>query len=290
MTLTSGPHPRFDGATAPSLPGTEEPSTRARPGPLVSPGSVARLSGPGDSGQGRGPSSSVEALLRSSTEAVPGVGHVSISLLERGRTVRPLVATGEMVRRLDELQFALDEGPSVDALHGEEPIVGMRVACPGDLDRWPRVVEHASASGLSTVLAIRMAWEQKTLGVMTVGSDGEACLPRQTVVLATAFAAHAAATVGLARKAEQLELAMVTRQEIGQAVGILMERYGMSADSAFAYLRRLSQNANVKLRDLADQLRLTGRLPGDDVPETGGEGDGAVDVNGGPAEEQPERP
>lgn len=273
MTLTSGTDARCESASvAPPLPGSGDPARALRPGPrTASPGdrAVARLPGPGDGGPSARPSTAVEALLRSSTEAVPGVGHVSISLLERGGTVRPLAATGEIVRRLDELQFTLNQGPSVDVLHGGEPIVGMRAGCPADRERWPRVVEHACASGLSTVLAIRMAWEHKTLGVMTVGSDGDECLPRQTVVLATAFAAQAAATVGLARKAEQLELAMVSRQEIGQAVGILMERYGMTADSAFAYLKRLSQNTNVKLRDLAEQLRLTGRLPGDGTADSG---------------------
>ncbi|MBC9824155.1 ANTAR domain-containing protein [Terrabacter sp. MAHUQ-38] len=89
-------------------------------------------------------------------------------------------------------------------------------------------------------------------------------MPERAVELATAFAAHAAATIATARKVEQLELAMVTRQEIGQAVGILMERHGLTAESAFTYLRRLSQNGNVKLRDLAEELRLTGRLPDDD--------------------------
>lgn len=138
--------------------------------------------------------------------------------------------------------------------------------------RGPFTRAHARvvAFGLSTVLAVRIAWERKTVGVMTLGSDGPAALPRETVVLATAFAAHAAATVGLARKAEQLELAMVSRQEIGQAVGIPMERYGLTGDAAFAYLRRLSQNTNVKRRDIADQFRLTGRLPVDEPIGTGG--------------------
>lgn len=194
------------------------------------------------------------------------MGHASISLLERGAAVRPLAVTGEVARKLEELQWALREGPSVDALHGDEPVVGLHAGCPQDAARWPELAPRVDALGLCTVLAVRMAWESKTLGVMTLGCDAGQGLPPETVVLASAFAAHAAATVALARKAEQLELAMVTRQEIGQAVGILMERYGLTADAAFAYLRRLSQNGNVKLRDMAAQLRLTGRLPGEGRP------------------------
>jgi AmiR/NasT family two-component response regulator len=54
---------------------------------------------------------------------------------------------------------------------------------------------------------------------------------------------------------------MLTRQQIGQAVGILRERYHLDPDSAFNYLRRMSQNGNVKLRDLAADLVNTGHLP-----------------------------
>ncbi|WP_374969555.1 ANTAR domain-containing protein [Terrabacter sp. BE26] len=215
------------------------------------------------------PTGAVEALLRASTHAVPGVGHVSISLLERGGAVRTLAATGEVARQLDELQFALHQGPSVDALHSHDPLVGLHAGCPEDLARWPEVMARAVSSGLFGVLSVRMVWEAKTVGVLTLGSEQQGCFPRETVLLASSFAAHAAATVGLARKAERLELAMVARQEIGQAVGILMERYGMTADAAFAYLRRLSQTTNVKLRVVADQLRLTGRLPGEGLPAAG---------------------
>jgi hypothetical protein len=274
VTLSSGSHPGRDGAAAaviamhPSDPDSvpSPPAARARRStPSAGPASAAatdqRLSLPTPA-----PTGAVEALLCSSTQAVPGVSHVSMSLLERGGTVRPLAATGDVARKLDELQWALSEGPSVDALHGDEPIVVLHTGCPQDAARWPELAPRVDALGLCTVLAIRLAWDRKTLGVMTLGCDAGQGLPPETVVLATAFAAHAAATVALARKAEQLELAMVTRQEIGQAVGILMERYGLTADAAFAYLRRLSQNGNVKLRDIADQLRLTGRLPGEERP------------------------
>ena len=165
------------------------------------------------------------------------------------------------------MQLTVHEGPSVDALRGPEPVV---LLTPDELAaraRWPELSPRAAALGVTVALAVRMAWNSKTLGVLTLSSEDAKPLPDHTVALATAFAAHAATTVGYARKAEQLQLALETRQEVGQAMGILMERHGLDADSAFAYLRRLSQNGNVKLRDLANALRLTGRLPGDDSTE-----------------------
>jgi AmiR/NasT family two-component response regulator len=54
---------------------------------------------------------------------------------------------------------------------------------------------------------------------------------------------------------------MLTREQIGQAVGVLMERYGLSPEAAFNYLRRVSQTRNVKLREVARKLVSTGELP-----------------------------
>lgn len=74
------------------------------------------------------------------------------------------------------------------------------------------------------------------------------------------FAAHAAIAYAGVRKQSQLQRAIATRELIGQACGILMERYKLSADRAFAVLVRTSQDGNVKLRDVADQLIHTGEL------------------------------
>ena len=41
---------------------------------------------------------------------------------------------------------------------------------------------------------------------------------------------------------------------IGQAIGILMERYEMPQDRAFAFLVRSSSDANIKLRTIAQEL------------------------------------
>jgi AmiR/NasT family two-component response regulator len=65
----------------------------------------------------------------------------------------------------------------------------------------------------------------------------------------------------LQRKVETLEEALETRTIIGQAQGILMERFSLSADEAFAYLRRRSNTDNVKLRDLAVEIVRTRCLP-----------------------------
>ncbi len=61
---------------------------------------------------------------------------------------------------------------------------------------------------------------------------------------------------------------MAGRTVIGQAQGILMERFAVDADQAFAYLRRVSQDTNRKLVDLAQDLVANRCLPSDDQRNT----------------------
>lgn len=89
------------------------------------------------------------------------------------------------------------------------------------------------------------------------------------LAVAHVLARHAA--VALARSREQTSLwrAIDARKLIGQAQGILMERFDLDADRAFAVLRRYSQDNNLKLREVAQRLIDSRRLP-DDPQDTDG--------------------
>jgi hypothetical protein len=79
-------------------------------------------------------------------------------------------------------------------------------------------------------------------------------LQPDAVNIAELFAAHAATTLELVEHVEQLETALRTRTVIGEAVGVVMERYVITHDRAFQFLVRLSQNTNVKLHDIATDM------------------------------------
>ncbi len=68
------------------------------------------------------------------------------------------------------------------------------------------------------------------------------------------FATHAAIILGHAQQEDQLNEALRNRKTIGQAIGILMERYRIDADRAFQFLIRASSTSNVKLRDVAEEV------------------------------------
>jgi len=63
------------------------------------------------------------------------------------------------------------------------------------------------------------------------------------------------------RRAENLAAALVTRELIGQAQGILIERERITPDQAFVVLRQASQHLNIKLREVAQNLVETGERP-----------------------------
>ena len=76
------------------------------------------------------------------------------------------------------------------------------------------------------------------------------------------FAAHAAVALAAVQQRDQLRRGLETRDVIGMAKGILMERYKLDGDRAFSVLVRASQQTNRKLREVAEELVHQGELPG----------------------------
>jgi AmiR/NasT family two-component response regulator len=93
-----------------------------------------------------------------------------------------------------------------------------------------------------------------TLGGINFYSTESEDLHPEAEALADLFAAHSAIALGHARERETLNEALHTRKVIGQAIGIIMERYHMNEDRAFAFLVRASSQGNIKLRDIAQEL------------------------------------
>ncbi|OMQ15346.1 hypothetical protein A7K94_0210130, partial [Modestobacter sp. VKM Ac-2676] len=109
--------------------------------------------------------------------------------------------------------------------------------------------------------SVRLGSQARPLGSLNLyGADAPAlvALPAED---AESFAALTSVVLASARRAGNLEEAVERRTVIGQAQGILMERYKMTAADAFALLRGLSQQSNTKLFDLAQELAETGQLP-----------------------------
>lgn len=184
-------------------------------------------------------------------ETVPGFDEVSISVLRRKGEIETLAGTGELVWELDELQYRLDEGPSVDAIRDGSVVLVERL--PNE-QRWPRYVPEAAKTGLRAQLGVQLQTGEGTIGGLNFYSTTADSIGSETRKIAELFAAHVTDALSRSLYEQQLNDAISSRQVIGQALGIVMERYQIDQDRAFEYLTRASSTSNTKLRTVADEV------------------------------------
>jgi GAF domain-containing protein len=194
----------------------------------------------------------LQAIVEVAAKSVPGFDHAGVSTVDAAGKVHTRAATDELVSALDELQYGLGEGPCVDTLRQTDVVVVPSIEHDS---RWPRYVPEAVDRGLRSQLAVRLYLDDKgTLGGLNLYSTTAEDVDPDAQGIADLFAAHAAVALGHVRDRQNLQEAMHTRKVIGQAMGILMERYTMNEDRAFAFLVRASSHGNVKLRMVAQEL------------------------------------
>jgi ANTAR domain/GAF domain len=210
-----------------------------------------------------GVSSTLSSLVDLAVATIDGCDLAGIFLLD-GDVVTAPVHTDALVIAVDTLQHRAGEGPCLDAI--AHRMVFYAEDLIGDL-RWPIFCPQAAAIGIRSVLALPLSANAE-LGAVNL----YAYLPIAFGVVDRAKAAILASLASLAlsvaqshedeeRRALGLEAALSTREVIGEALGILMERERISADQAFDVLRRASQHLNVKLREVAQNLVDTGENP-----------------------------
>lgn len=200
-----------------------------------------------------------ERVVRRAVEVVPAADHCGITLRQRRGRAETVAATDDLVRVVDQAQYALREGPCLDAAFeaGNCMVPDLR----GD-ERWPQWSRLATDHGLRAVLAIRLHAGGRTLGALNLYAARPGSFDAETVDTALIFATHAAEALNKARVVTDLEAALESRHVIGMAQGVLAVRYGLSYESAFTVLQRYSSHHNVKLRDVARQVLDDRRLPG----------------------------
>ena len=111
------------------------------------------------------------------------------------------------------------------------------------------------------MLSLQLFVEGDDLGALNLYNSEPGAFDKESEHVGLLFASHAAVAYAGSQKKSGLVRAVETRQLIGQAQGILMERKKITADEAFALLVAASQSTNVKLREVADALVRSGELP-----------------------------
>lgn len=178
--------------------------------------------------------------------------HAGVTLIrDRGRRFETAGPTTSAVRRADELQNALKQGPCVDAAVESRSVVSNHVARD---PRWPAWGPQVAELGLESVLSSELHAGGSRIGALNVYGAQDREFTHEDIELGQLLAQHASVALKFVEQIDGLHVALDSRSLIGQAQGMLMERYGIDADRAFGVLKRLSQDENIRLVNVARSI------------------------------------
>ncbi|MEE6134823.1 GAF and ANTAR domain-containing protein [Mycobacterium sp. 050128] len=194
----------------------------------------------------------LQELIDSGVQHVAGCQYAGITLAEAGKAVTNVVATHHYVADLDAAQERYREGPCL-APAWEHHI--MHVADLSVDDRWPCYRQFAlENTPIRSVLSYELFVDDSTSAALNLYAEQPHAFTQDSVELGAIFATHVALAWSMMRHQAQFRSALASRDIIGQAKGVLMERFNIDAVEAFELLTRLSQQSNTKLIDLAEAL------------------------------------
>lgn len=204
-------------------------------------------------------------VVAAAVDLVDGCSHAGLASLVRGGPVETLAARGpggsdgpgsRAVVDADRLQDALGEGPCVSTAWDDALVDSHDLTTE---TRWPRWAPRAHAlTGARSALCLRLSTrpgpEGQRLDALTLYAPAPGAFTPDVREAAYAIAAHAAVALSAAQNLDQMHTGLARRTVIGQATGIVMERYALDATTAFGVLRRISQEQNRKVHDIAEDL------------------------------------
>jgi transcriptional regulator with GAF, ATPase, and Fis domain len=203
----------------------------------------------------------LDEVVRAAVRLIPGADEASISVVTDKRAVSSRLPTGELPVRVDALQEETGQGPCLDAMYEQHTV---RVADMAHEQRWPRFAALAAEIGAASMLGIQLWVEGDNLGALNLYSRRVDAFDDESEQVGLLFASHAAVAYASVQDMNHMRTALTTRDLIGQAKGILMERYKVTGDQAFRMLVKVSNDNNLALRSVAENLAATGVLSGRD--------------------------
>lgn len=200
----------------------------------------------------------LERVVHAVRRHVSGCDEVGVTILSANRPHTAAYTTVQTLE-IDAVQYALDDGPCLDAARNRrENRVDDLVLDDG---RWPEFARECREDGMRSLLALPLTSGEECVGAINLYGwaphafdDFDASLVR-VAASRCADAVVAVTTLdGVRRLAGQLEQAMASRAVIEQAKGVIMAMRGVPEHEAFEVLRKTSQDRNVKVRVLAQEI------------------------------------
>ena len=205
-----------------------------------------------------GVTETVDMVVRFALDALD-CSHAGVIFSDRKGRADIAAVTDPVLVNIYLDQVETGDGPLASALTGQQTVL---IRDTGTDRRWPVWAARVRDLGVASVLDVPMNVSTGTIGVLGLYSSRVDAFDADDEAVAQILARHAAVALANARHEQALTRAVDARKLVGQAMGILMERYDLDGDQAFAVLRRFSQDTNTKLYLIAQELIETRVLPG----------------------------
>ncbi|WP_322921723.1 GAF and ANTAR domain-containing protein [Nocardioides renjunii] len=189
-------------------------------------------------------------ITAAAVDVLPDVQWSSLTIRHADGRLETVAPTHNVLLDVDAAQYELREGPCYEAATDTVHVTSPDLAAD---ERFPRYAPVALEAGIRAQAGIRLFDAPDSNGALnlysaTVGAFAD------LEILSQLFAHQSAVALDYARQIDQLQEAVSTRQLIGQAVGMVRERYTLDEARAFGFLTRLSSHENVKLRTVAERM------------------------------------
>lgn len=204
-------------------------------------------------------------LITQYAQIAAGSDEAGIMLVHSRARVETAASTSDRVARSHDLQYELDEGPCIDAIENGASYLSPDVETD---DRWSRWGRSMAELGIHSAMSVLLETRERRYGSLNLYCDAPDAFDDNDLATAQIFARHASIALANAHQEQGLLVAIDARKVIGQAQGILMERFDIDPDRSFEVLRRYSQNHNQKLHTVAtwvveNRHRSVHEFPGD---------------------------
>lgn len=194
----------------------------------------------------------VAELAEHAAAEIPGAQYAGITLTRNAKHIDTPAATHYWPVLLDKIQQRHLEGPCLTAAWDEKTV---HVPDMEAEDRFPDYRRDALAeTPIRSIMAFQLFIAGESLGALNIYAEEPQAFSAEARTLGLIFAAHSSVAWNSARRDEQFQRALSSRDVIGQAKGMIMERYRVDAVHAFEVLRKLSQDSNVPLLQIASEL------------------------------------
>ncbi|WP_285619650.1 GAF and ANTAR domain-containing protein [Kineosporia sp. NBRC 101677] len=202
-------------------------------------------------------------VLEGAIAIIPGAQRAAV-MLKRGGELTVAAGSDDAALACERAQLSAEhrpaQGPAVQAEAGHHVVAA---TLTDQQSQWPLLSTVAARADIRRVMAVPLTYGEHPLGVLSVYSGQSSAFGPAARNLAALVAVQAAIALSRLEREEHLRFAMKSRQHIGEAVGVLVERHRILPDEAFQRMVKASQHRNVKVREIAEAVVTTGQDPED---------------------------